>query len=537
MNLQRLNLKGNLFGGLTAGVVALPLGLAFGVASGAGPAAGLYGAATLGLLAALCGGTRTQISGPTGPMTVITASAIAAFAGDWPAVLAVTLAAGAFQILFGAFRLGGFVKFIPYPVISGFMSGIGVIIILLQLHPLLGAPAVSSPLGALAEAGAALAHLDPAALALGAGTMLIVFLTPPRVTRVIPSPLMALVAGTAAAYTLGLPVATIGEIPAGLPTLQWPACSLAQLPRVVGFGLTLGILGAIDTLLTSIVADSLTKEAHNSNRELIGQGIGNMAVALVGGLAGAGATMRTVVNIKAGGTSRLSGVVHALFLLSVLAGVGPLAAHIPMAVLAGILIKVGVDILDYRMLRLIRKAPRQDLLVMGTVFAVTVLVDLIIAVVVGVTLASVLLTYRIARQTRINIMEVEKDPAISRQEKALQERSAYRIRTVSVQGPFFFGTTANMQDKVTAVVGAEAVIINCLDVPFMDISAIFALGEMVGKLRRRGIRPFLVVTDEQHRALAELDAYTALQEGEVCRDFDQAVQAAQEVLGEGPVRT
>ena len=320
--------RGDVFGGLTAGVVALPLALAFGVASGAGAAAGLYGAIALGLVAAVFGGTRPQVSGPTGPMTVVTASAVALFGGDLAAVAVVVLLAGALQIVYGLAGIGGMIRFIPYPVISGFMNGIGVIIILLQLPVLFGAAAAGSPMAAVAALPAAVMGADWASLGLGLATLAVVFLTPGRISRVLPSPLIALLGLSCAAAWLGLDVPTIGSIPSGLPELHLPALDMGRLPGMVGLAISLSLLGAIDTLLTSIVADSMTRERHDPRRELVGQGLGNMAAGLVGGLPGAGATMRTVVSIKAGGRSRLSGVVHAVFLLAVAAGLGPLAADI-----------------------------------------------------------------------------------------------------------------------------------------------------------------------------------------------------------------
>lgn len=286
-------LRGDLFGGLTAGVVALPLALAFGAASGAGPIAGLYGAIALGFFAAWLGGTPSQVSGPTGPMTVVFASAVAAFPGDLSLVFTVVVLAGVLQIAFGWARIGGFVRYIPYPVISGFMSGIGVIILLLQIHPLLGLQSVGSPLLALRSLPDAVGGARIESLLLGGFTLLVVFLTPARITRVVPSPLIALLGASLLAAWLKLPVNTIGEIPSGLPELRLPALAAEHLPRIFAMAIALAVLGSIDTLLTSLVADSMTRERHDSNRELIGQGVGNIAAGLIGGLPGAGATMRT----------------------------------------------------------------------------------------------------------------------------------------------------------------------------------------------------------------------------------------------------
>jgi len=526
--------RGDFFGGLTAGVVALPLALAFGVASGFGATAGLYGAIAVGLFAALFGGTPSQVSGPTGPMTVIVAAAVTSLAGNLQAVFAVVLIAGVLQIIFGMVKVGIFVRYIPYPVISGFMSGIGVIIILIQLHPLLGAPGVSSPLDAILRLPGALADVKLFSLFLAGVSIVLVFFTPKPITRFIPSPLVALLGGTFLSLLIGLPVATIGDIPSGLPDIALPWFSLELLPKIMPLALALAVLGTIDSLLTSVVADSMTKSRHNSNRELVGQGIGNIASSLIGGLPGAGATMRTVVNIKSGGVTRVSGIIHSLFLITVLLGLGRYAALIPLPVLAGILMKVGTDILDYRFLRLIKRVPRPDLTVMLTVFVITVFVDLIFAVGVGVTLASLMITYRISRQSQIAVEGVPHQPWHRDLEKSLEEETDFRIRTLSVMGAFFFGTTAKMQEQVSKLIGTQVVIINCLDVPFMDLSGIFALSEMIDRLKNEGIKPILVVREDEgiRRQMVAMGYSDHLAPDGIQTDYNVALQLAWEYLKE-----
>ncbi|WP_319584792.1 SulP family inorganic anion transporter [uncultured Pseudodesulfovibrio sp.] len=523
-------LRGDVCGGLTAGIVALPLALAFGVASGAGAAAGLYGAIALGFFAAVFGGTQTQISGPTGPMTIVAASAVAAFPGHPHYIIAVFLIAGFGQIVIGSARLGTFVRFIPYPVVSGFMNGIGVIIILLQLEPLLGLPSVSSPMAALVGLGSALGNFQPQALMLGLLTIAIVFLVPARITRVVPSPLIALLIGTVIAWEGHFDVAMIGSIPSALPQPSMPGFEASQIGRILGLGLALSVLGTIDSLLTSVVADSLTRKKHDSNRELIGQGLGNMVSAILGGLPGAGATMRTVVNIKAGGTTRVSGVIHASLLLAILLGLGPLASHIPMAVLAGILVKVGVDIIDYRLLSLVKRAPRTDLLVMVVVFGVTVFIDLIVAVGVGVTLAAAMIAVRTARQCSVSVSEVDNCPQADLAEDAIQRETDYGIQVVTIRGPFFFGTTANMQDKFSSMLGTRVLVVNCLDVPFMDISAVFALGETIEKLQAAKISVLLAVTAEQRENLQKLGMDKLLSPDAYYASHEAVLAAARKLL-------
>jgi len=526
--------RGDVFGGVTAGIIALPLALAFGVASGAGAAAGLYGAIALGLFAAIFGGTRSQISGPTGPMTVVTASAIVAFSGEPGPVFAVVLLAGAFQVVLGLVRVGGLVRFIPYPVISGFMSGIGIIIILLQAYPILGVPSVGSPLRAILGLPAAIFQMSGLTVLIAGGTLLIVYFTPRKVAKAIPSPLLALLAVSGTVYVTGLAVPTIGEIPAGLPKLQIPQFGIDKVSQIVMLGFTLSLLGAIDSLLTSLVADSLTKERHNSNRELVGQGIGNMVAALFGGLAGAGATMRTVINIKTGGTSRLSGVVHALFLLAILLGLGPLASHVPLAVLAGILVKVGIDILDYRFLKIMRKAPRFDLSVMLAVLFITVFVDLIVAVAVGVVLSAIFLTVRIARATEIRITDRRSDETRDVLEKEVQESTAYQIRVVDIHGPFFFGSTSQMVDQVDRMLGTRVIIFNCSDVPFVDLSASFALEEMLLRLRDAGILCLLVTGKQNRQRFMSLGIGGIVGVAGMHVSIDTALEAARNYVEGGP---
>lgn len=520
------NWRGDLFGGLTAGIIALPLALAFGVASGAGAAAGLFGAVILGFVAAVFGGTSTQISGPTGPMTVVVAAALTTFAGNGDLVAAVVVLGGLMQMCFGLFRLGGFVRYIPYPVISGFMSGIGVIIILLQISPLLGCPALSSPFAAVMAMPDAVANLSLPDLGLAVLTMVVVFMVPARITGILPSPLIALVLGTGVAWYFKLPVNTIGEIPSGFPDLSVPSLDFHNLSYIGGVALALAALGSIDSLLTSLVADSLTKSRHNSNRELVGQGIGNMFCGFFGALPGAGATMRTVVNVKAGGRTRFSGVVHSFVLLGIVIWAGPVAEHIPLAVLAGILVKVGVDILDYRMLRIIGRVPRSDLAVMVSVFAVTVFIDLVLAVAVGITLAAIMTTCRIARQTQIRISESAANSEISRVEKEIQERSEFRVRVLSINGPFFFGTASQMADKVEMLLGTRVVVINCMEVPFVDVSAVFALNEMIEKLKTGGIRVLAAINDDIMDRLEQMGSLDVIGRKNVFLSHGSALQVA-----------
>lgn len=495
---KSLNVRGNLFGGATAAIIALPLALAFGVASGLGATAGLYGAIILGFVAALLGGTSTQISGPTGPMTVLVASAAVALHHDLNLIAATVLLAGVFQVLFGFAKIGRFVRYIPYPVISGFMSGIGVIIIVLQLNPYLGLPGDASVLHVLLSLPDTIAGASLAAFVLATLALAIVILTPVSVSKWVPSPLIALAVLTPLSMLFNLPVETIGDIPSGLPEWIMPSFDLASINLIVPLAFTLALLGTIDSLLTSIVADSLTQTRHQPNRELLGQGLGNALCAFVGAMPGAGATMRTVINIKSGGSNQLSGMFHAVCLLLIVLFFAPLASAIPLAVLSGILIKVGIDILDYRFLEVWKDSPRHDLAIMGTVFFVTVFINLITAVLVGIVLASLSIVYRITQATHIDLVgDDNPDHPVDLQDK--------KARIIKVEGAFFFGSSSAFENRVNSALDIKTMIIDISSVPFLDITAIFTLKDLLATLRRAGIEVMLVAKQEHQQQLLKLN--------------------------------
>lgn len=528
MTKNNQGIVGDIFGGITASVIALPLALAFGVASGVGPQAGLYGAIVLGFVAAWLGGTRVQISGPTGPMTIVTASTLVLFKGDVGLLMAAILLTGVFQILLGLLKVGKFVKYVPYPVISGFMSGIGIIIILLQVNPLFGLDTVNSPVQACLALPQISSSFNLNAIYVSLVALVIVFFTPKKIARVIPTPLLALLVVTVLTQLAGFQVKTIGDIPSGLPDLTWPDFHPGQVRAIVAAAMSLAVLGAIDSLLTSLVADSLTKTEHNSNKELIGQGLGNALTAFVGGIPGAGATMRTVVNVKSGGTTRLSGMLHALILLSILLGLGRYASMVPMAVLAAILIKVGLDIIDYRFIKIIRQAPKHDLAIMLTVLILTVFVDLIMAVGVGVVLACLLLTIRVTSQVRSSVDEVEVSVEKVAGCEKLGSDQKFSIRVLNIDGPFFFGSASQLVGQVGSMLGTRVIIINCLKIPFIDLSAFFALGEILLKLKSKGILPFIVASEEIQQKLLRLGLTSILREAHIYNDFDRAVEHARD---------
>jgi len=465
------NLRGDIFGGLTAAIVSLPLALAFGVASGAGAIAGLYGAVCVGFFAALFGGTPTLISEPTGPMTVVMTAIVASLTAKnpelgLPMAFTVVMLAGIFQILFGIFKMGKYITLMPYSVISGFMSGIGVILIILQIPPFLGQAAPKGGvLGTVQKIPELLSNINPPEAILGAITLAIIFLMPSKFKRFVPPQLLALVIGTLISlfFFQGAEIRRIGDIPVGLPTLQMPTFSAAQMITMLVDGAVLGMLGCIDTLLTAVIADSLTRTEHKSNKELIGQGIGNLVSGICGGLPGAGATMGTVVNIQTGATTALSGITRALILLVVVLWAAGLTKSIPMAVLAGIALKVGIDILDWSFLKRSHKISLKGTLIMYGVLLLTVFVDLIVAVGVGVFIANILTIDRLSElqaQEVKTITDNDDEILLSPEEKRLLNQANGRIILFYLSGPMIFGVSKAIAREHTAMKEADVLILD-----------------------------------------------------------------------------
>lgn len=470
--MQKFTLTGDLLGGLTAAIVALPIALAFGVASGLGAPAGLYGAIACGVLAALFGGTKAQVSGPTGPMTVVVAGMVSANSGHPELIFASIILAGICQIGLGLLKCGQLIEYIPYPVVSGFMSGIGVIIIILQIRPLVGLSGKGEVLSSLQSLPEALQQTNMQPLLLGLACLSIVYITP-RLS--IPAALLALVLGTIGASCLNLKVPTIANIPANLPMPQIPWFSMENWHVVITNSLALATLGSVDSLLTSVVVDRLTRTKHDSNKELIGQGIGNIFSGLIGGLPGAGATMRSVVNIRSGGSTRLSGFTHGVLLFAVLTGLGPMAQQIPLACLSAILISVGISIIDYRGLKAIRKAPKEDVVVMVLVLLHTIFVDLIIAVIAGLAVASLLFAKKMSDTALMHVDPVSSIPDAYPVVESLPESVRNQTFVYSLHGPLFFGEVAHLERLVRTVPSAHYIILHFANVPFADQSGAYAL--------------------------------------------------------------
>jgi SulP family sulfate permease len=499
------NLRGDLFGGVTAAVIALPMALAFGVASGAGPAAGLYGAVLVGLFAALFGSTPTLISEPTGPMTVIMTAVIAQLIAANPEqgmamAFTVVMLAGVLQMLFGVLRLGHYVTMMPYTVVSGFMTGIGIILIILQLGPFLGqAPPPGGVTGTLVTLPQMIENIHPAETLLALLSFGLLVFFPKKFRRLIPPQLLALVLGTLAAVWLlsDADIRRIGEIPTGLPELQLPVFTAAQWQLMVVEAAVLAVLGSIDALLTSVIAENLTRKESDSNKELIGQGVGNLASGLFGGIPGAGATMGTVVNIQTGGRSALSGLTRAVLLLVVVLWAADLTEQIPLAVLAGIAMKVGIDIIDWGFLKRAHRVSYKAALIMYGVIALTVFVDLITAVAIGVFIANVLTIARMEKLQNdavkaIHAAAPEHDHDLTRDEQTLLQQASGKILVFTLGGPLLFGVAKAISRKYAVLSSHEILIIDFTEVPILGVSSSLALENIILEdLKQR--RPVFIV--------------------------------------------
>ncbi|MBE9202598.1 SulP family inorganic anion transporter [Synechocystis salina LEGE 06099] len=532
------NLQGDIFGGVTAAVIALPMALAFGIASGAGATAGLWGAVIVGFFAALFGGTPTLISEPTGPMTVIQTAVIASLVAADPdnglaMAFTVVMMAGLFQIAFGLLKLGKYVTMMPYTVISGFMSGIGIILVILQLAPFLGqASPKGGVIGTLQALPNLVSNVRPVETLLALMTVGIIWFMPSRWKKFAPPQLVALVLGTIISIILfgDLDIRRIGEIQAGLPALQLPVFQADQLQRMLIDAAVLGMLGCIDALLTSVVADSLTRTEHNSNKELVGQGIGNVMSGLFGGLGGAGATMGTVVNIQSGGRTALSGLIRAMVLLVVILGAAKLAATIPLAVLAGIAFKVGVDIIDWGFLKRAHHVSIKGALIMYAVIALTVLVDLIAAVGIGVFIANILTIERMsALQSKSvkSISDADDEILLSATEKRWLDEGNGRVLLFQLSGPMIFGVAKAIAREHNAIQECDAIVFDVNDVPHLGVTASLALENAIEEAAEKGRAVYIVgATGQTKRRLEKLEVFRFVPESNCYSDRSEALKDA-----------
>ncbi len=532
------NIKGDIFGGLTAAVIALPMALTFGVASGAGASAGLWGAILIGFFAALFGGTPTLISEPTGPMTVVMTAVIASLTAANPEngmamAFTVVMLAGVFQIIFGALKLGRYVTLMPYTVVSGFMSGIGVILIILQTAPFLGqASPTGGVIGTIQNLPTLIVNINPLETLLAGLTVAILFLCPGKIKKNFPPQLIALIVGTLIATFLfsNAEIRTIGEISVGLPSLQVPTFSASQFRTMIADGLVLGMLGCIDALLTSLVADSLTRTEHNSNKELIGQGIGNLVSGLFGGIPGAGATMGTVVNIQAGGRTAVSGLTRALILLVVVLGLSQYLTGIPTAVLAGIAFKVGINIVDWGFLKRAHKISPKAAVIMYGVIALTVFVDLIVAVGVGVFVANILTIERLSNHRADSVKAVTYDDEeidLNPEEKQLLERANGRVLLFYLSGPMIFGVAKAISREHNLINDYQALVLDLSEVPILGVTSSLALENAIEEAVEKGRQVFLVgVSGQAEKRLRKLGVMEIVPSTNIISDRTMALRQA-----------
>lgn len=483
------NLKGDIFGGLTAAVVALPMALAFGIASGAGASAGLWGAILIGFFASLFGGTPSLISEPTGPMTVIITAVIAELMARNPEnglamAFTVVMIAGIFQIIFGVLKLGKYITMLPYNVISGFMTGIGVILIFLQIAPFLGQETPSGGvIGVIRNFPDLISNINPWETILGLITLAILLLYPANLKKVVPPQLVALVIGTIISLVVfsGVEIrtiSTIGEITPGFPQPQMPTFTQQDLRLMFVNGMILGLVGSIDCLLTCLVSDSLTRTEHNSNKELIGQGTANLITGLCGGIPGSGATTATVVSIYAGGRTALAGITRALVLLIVVLWAAPLTSGIPLSVLAAIVLQVGINIIDWGFLKRVHQISWKAAGIVYGVVILTVFVDLMVAVAVGVFIANILTIERLNEfqsQSVKAITDADDKIVLSPQEKEILDLANGRVLLFHLSGPMIFGVAKAISREHQAINNYDVLIVDLSEVPILGVTSSLAI--------------------------------------------------------------
>ncbi len=519
------NVVGDVMGGMMTAVVALPVAMAFGVASGLGAAAGLYGAMCCGLLASVFGGTKGQQSGPTGPVAVIIATLLIDCGGNLPVVFAAIILGGILQIAAGKLKWGELVRYLPYPVISGFMTGIAAIIILLQINPLFGIKGSKQVMESIQSFPNILLHMKVEALLIGLLTFAIIFITK-LISKKLPASLIALVVASVASVVLNLDIPRIGEIPGQLPVPSLPVVDLKAITIIVSGGVTIALLGSIDSLLTSLIADKILHTNHDSNKELVGQGIGNIVAGLMGGMAGAGSTTRTLANIDAGGRTPLSGVIYAAIILTVITALGGVAAQIPLSSLAAILIVLGFGIVDWRSLSHVKKAPRSDVLVMSVVLFMTVFIDLISAVLLGMALASVLFVKKITDVHLSDFGSLESKSELNHLFDMLPLNSLRETFMYSFDGPIFFGETKNLAKALKAADNAQTLILNFEHAHhFIDQSCCYYLEDLIGGFRKSGRLVLVLGLDGDIKAgLERMECQLVLDSEFVVSGWSEAVE-------------
>lgn len=496
--------SGDILGGLNAAIITLPQALAFGVATGFGASAGIWGAIILSLVAGILGTKIPMISGITGPVAIVIASIMHALNKDISSVIFIIFFAGIIQILLSLTKLPEIVKYVPYPVISGFMNGVGVIIIIMQLNPLLGLAPCSNTIESLETVYKSISSLNVQAFAIGVLTLLIVFLFPKKWNKYVPSQILALIICTFVSIKMGLNVSKISEISLSLPAIQIPHTNLHDFITYFQYAITLAVILSSESLLTGLVCTSITKVQLPPKRLLSAQGIGNICCALTGTLPGSAATMRTVAALKTGASTKIAAVVTSFVLVLLIYKFSGFVAEIPLAVLAGILIKIGYDIIDTKFLKVINLAPKDDLYVLVLVFLLTVFYNLIVAVGAGITLAALLYAKRMADKAKL-VDKVVYDKDIIKLEKVLEKDYRHKIRVVHINGSFFFGSATQLISQFDEFLGTRYLILVYDSEDLLDISAIFALEDIILRLKSQHIKILMVINNEN--VLEQLKQY------------------------------
>lgn len=527
----RLNIfTGDLLGGVNAAIIALPQALAFGVATGFGASAGIWGAIILCFIAGILGTKVPMISGITGPSAIVIASIMHALNKDINSVIMIMLMAGLFQILLALTKLTDIVKYVPYPVISGFMNGVGTIIIIMQINPLLGLKSCSNTIESIEHICSSFTTMNPSAFWLGLLTLVIVFAIPKRWNKYVPSQILALIICTFISIKMGLQIDRISEISVSVPALRFPQTNLHDVITYFHYGITLAIILSSETLLTGLVCNSLTKTQSSPAKLLISQGIGNMCCAMTGSLSGAAATMRTVAALKIGASTKLAAIVTSIVLFLAIYKFSDFVAQIPLCVLAAILIKIGYDIIDVKLLKVFKLAPRDDKYVLILVFLLTVFYNLIVAVGAGITLAALLYAKKVADNAKLVHKEVF-DKDIEKLEKALEEDSHHKIRAVHISGQFFFGSATQLISQFDELLGTKCLILNYDSDDLLDISAIFAFEDIIMRLKSQHIKLLLVIKNEAlYNQLKEHKITDEIGEGKIFYSEIDAIEFAKNAI-------
>ncbi len=521
-----LTFKGDLFGGIIAAIIAFPQALAFGVASGMGAAAGIWGAIILSLIAGILGCNLPLVSGPTGPTAIIIATIVGMASGNMTSVITILVMAAIFQMIISLTSIPRMIKYVPYPVISGFLTGIGLIIIILQFAPLLGGVAQSSTIKALMNYPLVFANINLHALGLGGVTLLILFFTPKIISKFVPVQLLALILMTGIAYCFGLNVDKISSIVFSLPQFQMPHFTIDLIMRDIPTALTLAFIATSESLLTGIIMDSLTKVKHNSKRLVMAQGFGNLFCAITGSMMGAAATMRSVAAVKSGAKTRWAAILASGILALVLFKFTSFISQIPICVLAAILIKIGYDILDLKVLKVLKYAPKDDLYVLIAVLFLTVFYNLIFALGIGIILAALLYAKRIADDTNVKITHYN-HLDYTPYEAKVEKDSHYKIRILHIDGQFFFGSITQIVSHFDEMLETEYIILNYSSNTELDMSAIFALEDIIVRLRDQKIKLLLVIPGEKvHEQIKSLEVISQLGEDSVFTDENDAITMA-----------